>query len=266
MRTPIGTVTSVQRGRVVVALVVVVLAAACGSGGDTSDQAGPCKIEPGVVCRNEKLQGVSMVAANLKGADFSGSDLSHADLRDADLTGAKFVKAQLSAVDFTGANLTNANLTGANLFFTNFSSAILTGTNRTGTFVCNVTEPDGGLVSGQCPAGGSSLVPSPTPASGPPSIQYFRPVSPRRCLNDASGPGIEVEWASRNVTALSFSVDGIRIDGGAVEPTGTQRLPFQCDGKPHLVTVQVFGAANQTASSSFTVSLRDTAPLAPAGA
>ena len=255
-----------QRGRLVAALVIVMLAAACGSRGDTSDQAGPCKIEPGVVCRNQKLQGVSMVAANLKGADFSGSDLSNADLRDADLTGAKFVKSQLSAVDFTGANLTNANMTGANLFFTNFSNAILTGANRTGTFVCNVTQPDGGLVSGQCPAGGSSLVPNPSPASGPPSIQYFRLVSPPSCLNDASGQGIEVEWASKNVTALSFSVDGIRIDGGAVEPTGTQRLPFECDGKPHVVAVQAFGGGTQSASASFTVSLHDTAPLAPPGA
>jgi hypothetical protein len=256
----------VQRGRLVAALVIVVFAAACGSGGDTADQAGPCKIEPGVVCRNENLQGVSMVAANLKGADFSGSDLTRADLRDADLTGAKFVKSGLSAVNFTGANLTNANLTGANLFSTNFSNAILTGANRTGTFVCNVTQPDGGLVTGQCPSGGSSLVPNPTPSSGPPSIQYFRPASPPRCLNDASGPGIEVEWASTNVTALSFSVDGIRIDGGAVQPTGTQRLPFNCDGQPHVVMVQAFGAATQSTSSSFTVSLRDTAPLAPPGA
>lgn len=247
------------------AAVIVIVAAACSSSGSSVDQAGTCVIHPGTNCSNQRLQGVSMVAANLRGANFSGADLSRSDLRNADLRDANFVKAQLGAVDFTGANLTDANLTGANLFYTNFSGANLTRTVRTGTYSCNVTQPDGALVEGACPGGTGSAVPTPAKPTGPPSIQYFRVEAPARCVNDASGTGIEVEWAAQNVTGLAFTVDGIRIPGGLTQAKGSQRLPFVCDGKPHTVTMQVFGTGVQNTMSSFTVSLQNSAPLAPPG-
>ncbi len=249
-----------------VLLAVALLAAACSTGGDTADQAGSCDIKPGTVCRNELLQGVSMVAADLRGADFSGSDLGGADLRNADLTGAKLVKTQFGATNLTGASLKGANLTGASLFSTNLTGANLSGAIKTGWYTCNVTEPDGALVAGDCPdSTGGSVIPVVKPPPGPPVITFFRPVAPTRCLNDASGPGIEVEWSARNVTAISFQVSGIRIDGGTVKATGTQRLPFICDGKPHPVTMQAFGSQTRVANASFTVALHITAPLAPPG-
>ncbi len=249
-----------------VLLAVALLAAACSKGSDTVDQAGSCDIKPGTVCRNESLQGVSMVAADLRGADFSGSDLSNADLRNADLTGAKLVKVQLGAANLSGASLKGANLTGATLFSTNLTGANLSGAIKTGWYTCNVTQPDGALVSGDCPdSTGGSIIPVVKPPTGPPVITFFRPAAPVRCLNDASGPGIEVEWSAQNVTALSFEVNGIRIDGGSVSATGTQRLPFICDNKPHPVVMQAFGSAARVATASFTVALRNTAPLAPPG-
>jgi hypothetical protein len=259
----------VHRGRLAgILLVVTLLAAACSSSGDTADEAGPCTIKPGTVCRDEKLQGVSMVAADLHGADFSGADLSGADLRNANLTNAKFVKAQLGAVNFTGATLTGADLSGATVFFTNFSNAHMAGVNKTGWFACAVTQPDGGYDAGRCPAGADSgsLLPAAKPPSGPPSVQHFRLQPPGRCLNDASGTGIEVEWSVKNVTAMTFTVSGIRIDGGAADDVGSMRLPFTCDDKPHVVAMTAFGSQGRLVNSSFTATLRDTAPLAPPGA
>jgi uncharacterized protein YjbI with pentapeptide repeats len=246
---------------------VALLAAACSSGGDTADEAGPCTIKPGTVCRNEKLQGVSMVAADLRGADFSGADLSGADLRNADLTNAKFVKAQLGAVNFTGATLKGADLSGATVFFTNFSNANMSGVNKTGWYACNVTQPDGGFDAGECPTGAAagSLVPAAPKPTGPPSVQYFRLEPPGKCLNDASGTGIEVEWSVKNVSAITFTVGGIRIDGGTVKEVGDTRLPFICDNKPHVVAMTAFGTSGRLVNSSFTASLRNTAPLAPPG-
>ncbi len=160
------------------AAIVLFAAAACSSGGNEVDQAGTCVIHPGTVCRDQKLHGVSMVAADLRGADFSGADLTNADLRNTDLRGAKFVKAQLGAANFTGANLTNADLSGASLFGTNFTGAKMSGVNKTGAFSCGVTQPDGALVAGSCPAGNGSVIPTPAKPTGPPSIQYFRAIAP----------------------------------------------------------------------------------------
>lgn len=244
---------------------MALLAAACSSSGNTADRAGPCTIKAGTVCRDEKLQGVSMVAADLHGADFSGADLTGADLRNADLTNAKFVKAQLGAVNFTGASLKGADLSGATVFFTNFTNANMSGVNKTGWFSCNVTQPDGGFDAGQCPvgAGAGSLLPANKKPTGPPSVQYFRLQPPGKCLNDASGTGIEVEWSAKNVSAMTFTVSGIRIDGGVVKEVGNTRLPFTCDNKPHVVAMTAYGTQGRLVNSSFTATLRDTAPLTP---
>jgi hypothetical protein len=255
----------VHRGRLTAAAVTVIVAAACSSGGTTVDLAGTCKVQPGTVCSNEKLQGVSMASGNLSGADFSGADLSRADFRNADLRNAKFLNAQLGGADFTGADLANADLSGARLYYTNFTGANMTRVVKTGTFSCDVIQPDGGLAAGLCPSGSGSVTGTPATPKGPPSIQYFRLSRPARCINDASGVGIEVEWATQNVTSIAFAVDSIRIPGGATKPVSSQRLPFVCDGKPHTVSMQAFGAGTQNTTASITVSLRDSAALAPPG-
>jgi uncharacterized protein YjbI with pentapeptide repeats len=249
------------------AMFVAIAAAACSSAGGQRDEVGAsCPVHPGVVCRDQDLQGVSLAAADLRGADFSGSILINSDLRGADLTNAKLVGALLGGIDFTGASLKNADLSRANLFFTNFTGADLTGANQEGTFICNTVQPDGAILDGDCKAGADDT-PTTTGKSptGPPTIDYFRLEPPGRCVNDASGTGIDVEWSTRNATILSLSVDGVRIDG-ATEARSTQRLPFVCDGKPHTVLLEAFGTFPPTANKSFTAALQLTAPLAPSGA
>jgi Pentapeptide repeats (8 copies) len=249
---------------------VVLVAAACSSNGAAQpDEAGPCKIIPGVVCRNQDLRGVSLVAADLEGADFSGSDLRGSDLRDANLTNAKLVGASLGDVNFTGASLKGADLSKANLLGTIFTQANLSGANRTGTFVCNVVEPDGAITAGVCASADTNpdvqpFGPTPTAPTAPPKVEYFRAAAPERCLNDAAGTGIDIEWSIRNSTGMTFSVDGIRIAESA-KPRSSTRIPFVCDRKPHTVTVQAYGAVLPQATASFTASLAATAPDAPAG-
>lgn len=246
----------------IVALVFVVLAAAaCSSSADAGgDEVGAsCDLAPHVVCRNQDLRGVSMVAADLSGADFSGSDLRGSDLRDVNLSGAKLVGSLLGATNFANADLKNADLTKANLFFTNLTGADMTGAITANTFQCNVTQPDGRLVEGDCPSTSGSLPAGTTPA-GPPTVTYFRLEPPGKCLNDAAGTGINVQWSTTNTTGISFAVDGIRI-GTSIKPKGTQRLPFVCDGKPHVAAMQAFGVPGQVATATLSASLDETAPL-----
>ncbi len=209
-----------------------------------------------------------MVAADLHGADFSGADLSGADLRNANLSNAKLVKTQLGAANFTGASLKGADLSGATAFYTNFSGADMSGTIKTGWYACDITLPDGAFDPGGCTnnAVPGLLAPAVKKPTGPPSVQYFRLQPPGKCLNDASGTGIEVEWSAKNVSAITFSVGGIRIDGGTAKEVGSTRLPFICDDEPHMVVMNAFGTQGRLVSSSFTTSLRKTAPLAPPGA
>jgi uncharacterized protein YjbI with pentapeptide repeats len=252
---------------VVAVLIVGIIAAACSGGSDEADEAGPCEIRPGVVCRDQDLRNVSMVAADLSGADFSGTDLRGSDLRDANLTGAKFVGAFLGGVNFTGATLKDADLTKANLFGTNFTDADLTGAIETDVYTCNVTQPNGALVAGDCPAsgGGSVVTPEGPEPTGPPVIEYLRLDPPGRCLNDAAGQGVEVEYRTRNATGVTFSVDGVRIDGTS-KVRGVKRLPFVCDAKPHTVGMRAFGRpGDPSAASTFTTALEETDAPTPDG-
>lgn len=218
---------------------------------------------------------MSFVDAQISGINFNGADLSGADMRGADLTGAKLVNARLAGTDFTGATLKDADLTRAFLFTTNLTDADLTGAIQTGTQRCNVVEPDGALTVGAIigadgaviPCGGGTTVTTILGAAksvGAPTIKYFRLTKPATCLNDTSGTGIEVEWSVPNAATLTFLVDGVRIET-ATTARGTQRLPFECDRKKHIVSVQAFGATQPAASSAFTVALRPVAPLTSAG-
>jgi Pentapeptide repeats (8 copies) len=257
----------VHLGLLAVVMSFAVVAVACSNGGSGQrDEVGAsCEVRPGVVCRDQDLQSVSLVDANLSGADFSGSDLTSSDLRNADLRGAKFVGSRLSAVNFSGANLKNADLSRASLFYTNFTDADLTGANTTGMIDCNTIEPDGSLKVGACPPSPASSTPTTRSAvTGPPVIEYFRPKPPARCVNDALGTGIEVEWSTRNATGLTFSVDGIRIDSSS-KVRGSRRLPFVCNDKPHIATLLALGPVGPPATVSFAESLTETAPLSPAG-
>ena len=180
-------------------------------------------------------------------------------MRGADLSGAKLVGATLGGTDFTGANLKGADLARAFMFGTNLTDADLTGAITTGLQKCNVIEPDGALNFGSLV--GPNGVPVPcggvTPTTilgaksvGAPKIVYFRLTRPAQCLNDTSGMGIEVEWSAPNANTLTFYVDGIRIET-ATKARGTKRLPFECDRKKHVVSVQAFGATNPSATAAF---------------
>jgi hypothetical protein len=249
----------VHRRIVAVLLLVGIIAAGCSTGADSRDEAGPCEVKPGVVCRDQDLRYVSMVAADLTGADFTGTDFRGADLRDAIFTDAKLVGALFGGTNLSGASLKNADLSKANLFFTNFTDADMTGAIETDAYACNVTRPNGGLVEGDCPASnvafpGAEGAKAPT---GPPAIVSLGVSPPGRCLNDAAGQGIEVDYVTRNTTGVTFSVDGIRIDG-ASKKRGTKRLPFRCDGKPHTILMRAFGVIPPTVTSSFTTALQNT--------
>jgi Pentapeptide repeats (8 copies) len=264
----------VHRARGVAVILIVVLAAACSNEVASKDEAGTCPVQPGADCRNQDLRNVSFVDAEISGIDLSGADLSGADMRGADLTGAKLVDARLAGTDFTGATLKDADLTRAFLFTTNLTDADLTGAIQTGTQRCNVVEPDGAFTEGAIigadgvpvPCGGGTTVTTALGAKsvGPPTIKYFRLTKPAKCLNDTSGTGIEVEWYAPNASTLTFLVDGVRIET-ATTARGTQRLPFECDRKKHIVSVQAFGATRPDASSAFTVALRPVAPLTADG-
>ncbi len=159
------------------------------------------------------------------------------------------------------------------MFTTNLTDADLTGANQTGAQRCNVVEPDGSITSGSVtgpdgvavPCGGPTVTTLPGPkSSGAPTITYFRMVKPGKCLNDASGTGIDVEWLAPNADSLTFLVDGVRIET-ASKPRGTKRLPFECNRQEHIVSLQAFGATPPAANSAFSVTLKPVAPLTSDG-
>lgn len=247
-----------MRGRALagIAALAVLLGTACSGGSSASvDSFGGCPIRPGVVCRDQDLRHTSVVAANLQGADLSGSNLEGADLRDADLRGAKLVGANLAGVSFMGANLAGADLTDAQLYITNFSRANLEGAVMTAADKqCGVIDPDGRFVEGEA-CKETFTAPTTQPGSSAPTrLEYFRAVEPAVCLNDLSGTGIEVEWKTANALGTTFLVDGIRV-GGSKKARGRARLPFVCDGAPHEVEMQAFGAQSPLISKSFSLEL-----------
>ena len=180
---------------------IIAVAAGCSSSAEQVDEVGAgCKVGPNAVCRDQDLQSVSLVAANLRGADFSGSKLNASDFTEADLRGAKFVGSDLSAATFAGANLSGADLSKSNLYYTNFTDADMKGVNRAGIFDCFSVSPDGAI--GTCtPAANGAATPSTTkPATtAAPVISYFRLEPPGKCVYDAEGTGIDIQWSATNV-------------------------------------------------------------------
>jgi hypothetical protein len=246
-------------------LIVVAVAAGCSSSAGPVDEVGAtCKVGPGAVCRDQNLQSVSLVAADLRGADFSGSKLTSADFTEADLRGAKFVGSDLSGTTFAGADLRDADLSKASLYYTNFTDADIEGINRTGMFDCFSVQPDGSV--GTCPtaAGAPTTSSTGTTMTAAPVISYFRLEPPGKCVYDAEGTGIDIEWSVQNATSVVFSIDDIRVDS-QTKPRGSTRLPFVCNGKPHVATMQAFGPIAPAATATITKSLKETAPQPPVG-
>jgi Pentapeptide repeats (8 copies) len=262
----------VRRSWVVAAVLVLAVAAACSSTHYDETEAGTCPATPGADCKNQDLRSVSLVAADLHNIDFSGSDLSDADFRNANLTGANLSGTTLAGTDFSGATLRDANLTKAFLFGANLTDADLTGADRTGSQVCNVTEPDGALNNGfvvnaqgkQSSCGKAALPSLTAPPTGPPRISYFRLSEPRECVNDVAGDGIDVEWSTSNVNTIAIFVDGLQVDA-ETKARGSHRLPFVCDNRPHLVSMQAFGTQPPAATSSFAATFPPAAPLTSSG-
>jgi hypothetical protein len=157
------------------------------------------------------------------------------------------------------------------MFSTNLTGANLDGATTTGAQRCQMTQPDGSFVIGsvedaqgrEVPCiGGPAETPTTTAAgaSGPPRVEFFRQANPKRCITDVAGEGIDIEWSTPNATSLTFYVDGIRIES-ATKTHGVKRVPFRCDGRVHIVSVQAFGPTPPSASALFTATLDATAPL-----
>jgi len=111
--------------------------------GGCAEEQGPrvingCVIEPGTVCKNAPLAGVSLVGEDLSGADFSGAVLQGADLSFVDLSGA-----ELSITNLAGARLVAANMSGAQLFKANLLGADLGGADIDGVNWSDAVCPDG---------------------------------------------------------------------------------------------------------------------------
>ncbi len=222
----------------------------CGSN-DTSlgNRFGDCTFDPHTVCTNQNLKSLSLASSDLTGADFSGSDLKGTDLNHAILRDTKFVGSKLWVTDLTGADLRGADLSGATLFDAHLEGADWTGANLSGVQYCNTFLPDGSM--SDCPALDVTVS---GPPSTPPSVTSFSTSQPVTCLNDAIGEGIEVDWKVKNATSVSFLVDDVRATTAAGSH-GVKRVPVNCDGKPHVFTIQAFGAVPPLATQSFTVNV-----------
>jgi hypothetical protein len=78
---------------------------------------------------------------------------------------------------------------------------------------------------------------------------------PKQCINDTGGTGIDVSWHVQNAATLIFEIDGIGVNRGLRGSLGTTRLPFLCDDKPHIVTLQAIGYTGATATAHLVVRL-----------
>lgn len=243
---------------VVAAVLVVLVAAACGSSKrEFSNRIGECTFEPHAVCPNQDLTAVNAVSGDLTGADFSGADLTGADLHDATLRDVKFTGTDLTKADLTGADLRGADLSDATLFRASLLQADWGGSNRAGMKVCQTILPDGSV--SDCPTlsnPGIGLTPTTQP---PPTVVRFAPHRPVRCLVDAIGEGIEVDWKVRNASSVTFAVDEDRVSTSSGVSGGIKRIPFPCDDARHTVSIQAFGST-AFAERDFTLSVAPARP------
>ena len=225
---------------------VVVVAGCQGQQATLANRFGDCTVEPKAVCTRQDLQSLGLESTDLTGADFSGSDMTNTDMRGAILRDAKLVGTNLSGVDLTDVDLRGADLTGATLFRAHLEGADWTGSNRAGVRYCDTFLPDGTI--SDCKDLEQS---GPVGPTARPAVVIFEPHQSFRCLDDAIGQGVEVEWKVRDSNTVSFLVDDVR----ATTATGThgiKRVPVDCDGKRHVFTIQAFGVVPPLTSASFT--------------
>lgn len=238
-----------------VAVAAAIIGVGCSSdGAEFTNRLGDCVFEPRAVCLNQDFTALNLDSTDLTGANFSGSSFRNAELRDVVFRDADLSNVVLSGADMTGADLRGANLQGAELFAVTMDRVRWGGANRTGIKYCETLLPNGD-VSG-CP---SLEVTVTTVLKGPPAIVTFAPHAPGRCIVDAIGEGIEVDWKLRNSTSAVFLVDDDEVST-EVGAGGVKRIPFPCDHRTHTVSIEATGDTPPDASRSFRLKLGPTAP------
>lgn len=239
----------------VIAAAVVVLGTGCGSSGpEFSNRFGDCVFEPGTTCTNQDFTALNLESSDLTGANFSGSNFRNADLRNVILRNANLSGTQMLGADLTGADLRGADLSGAELFSATMDNVRWAGANRTGIKLCQTLLPNGTV--SDCPDLDNV---TPPPPKGPPAIVTFAPHEPVRCIVDAIGEGIEVDWKVRNAESAVFLVDDVEAST-QLGSGGIKRLPFPCDHHTHTVTIKVSGDTPPVATRSFDLKLGPTRP------
>lgn len=239
-----------RRGLAILVMVAWVLVGCESSQPTLENRVGDCTFRPHTVCRNQDLSSLVLQNSDLTGADFSGSKFNNTDLRNSILRDAKFVKADLGATDLTNADLRGADLSGALLFRVVFDGANWAGSNRAGAQYCDTVLPDGSLSTCQI----LNTTGAPPPVLRPPAVLQFRLHRPVRCLKDALGEGVELDWSVAKATSVSFLRNDVRVADGSGS-SGIKRIPVPCDRKSYRLTIQAFGAAPPVASRSVTVAL-----------
>jgi hypothetical protein len=241
-----------------VALAAIAVLAGCGSAErEISNRFGDCTFVAGTACRDQDLEAVAASNSDLAGADFSGANLTGADLRDVSFRNAILVGTILDKADLTRADLSNADLSKASLIGTNLDDADLYRTTQTDTQFCNTVMPDGSVSDCQL------FVPTgPLKTPRPPQIVRAAAHRPVVCIVDGIGDGIEIDFRVRRAGSVIFSVDGARVSQANVDQ-GIKRIPFTCDGHPHTVSIEAFGASPPTAKTSFDVSVEEGLPKPP---
>ena len=233
-----------------VAVVGIILAGCTTSNEVLTNEFGGCTFEPGATCRDEDLVAVTASESDLRGADLSGSNLKNADLTNVDLRDANLSGTSLISADLTGADLRGADLSQATVYDASFERAHWAGSNRTGIQYCRTILPDGGVSN--CPAIDGIQVPF---DQTPPEVVHLAARRPVVCLDDFVGDGIEIDWEVAHAQYVVFLVDDIQAaiaDG----TSGVKRIPFQCDGEPHTVTIQAFALVRDIGTDSITVTVR----------
>lgn len=63
-----------------------------------------------------------------------------------------------------------------------------------------------------------------------------------------------VSWATQNAQSVNFLVDGSAGNDPGNEPNGSGNPgPIACNGQPHTVSIDAFGANNRSVTKSATV-------------
>jgi hypothetical protein len=88
-----------------------------------------------------------------------------------------------------------------------------------------------------------------TEPAGPPVINSLTVPANADCT---SSPGrVEVKWETTNVIEVSLFVDGTQVASGPY-PDGNDAIPVACDGKQHLIRIDVAGKTTKTSRTERT--------------